>query len=192
MFSIFLNLGFDHIADFAGYDHILFLIAISIIYILKDIKKVLILITAFTIGHSLTLALAVLNIIKIPTEIIEFLIPVTIFISAIADIFYKGTQFSKKMSLFKYFSALFFGLIHGLGFSNYLKAILGEQENIVKPLLAFNIGLEIGQLFIVFFILAFSSFIVNKIKFLRRDYVLIMAGATGGISFMLMIERFPF
>jgi len=149
MFSMYLNLGIEHITDLNGYDHILFLMALSAVYLLTDWKKVLILVTAFTIGHSLTLALATLKIITVPVDLIEFLIPVTIFISAFSDFFYKKKINEKKIHHFKYSLAMFFGLIHGMGFSNYLISLLGSESNIVMPLFAFNLGLELGQIIII-------------------------------------------
>lgn len=187
---MFLHLGIGHIIDFRGYDHILFIVALSAIFLLKDWRKVLVLVTAFTIGHSTTLALATLKIIKYSTALIEFLIPVTIFITALGDFFYKGNEFSKSMIRFKYFSALFFGLIHGMGFSNYLRALLGGESSIVLPLFAFNIGLEIGQIIIVLSFLAITSFLVQYFKIVRRDLTLISAGAAFGVSIILITERF--
>jgi hypothetical protein len=192
MFSLYLELGIEHITDLNGYDHILFLTALSAVYLLKDWKKVLILITAFTIGHTTTLALATLNIISVPTDMIEFLIPVTIFISAFADFFYKENINDRKLHRFKYLIAMFFGLIHGLGFSNYLRELLGNEENIVKPLFAFNLGLEIGQIIIVISYLSFASILISFANVKRRDLTLIVAGAAFGVSVILMLERFPF
>ncbi len=192
MFSMYLHLGIEHITDLNGYDHILFLTALAAVYLLKDWKKVLILVTAFTIGHSVTLALATLRVINIPTGLIEFLIPVTIFISGFSDFFYKEKVNDKKLHHFKYGLAMFFGLIHGLGFSNYLRNLLGNEENIVSPLFAFNIGLEIGQIIIVITYLSLASFLVYFLKVKRRDLSLIMAGAAVGISIILMIERWPY
>lgn len=190
MFSMYFELGFEHISDIGGYDHILFLTTICAVYLPKDRKNVLILVTAFTIGHSITLALAVSGFVNFSANLIEFLIPVTIFISAFADFFYKPNKFSKTFQKFKYPVVLFFGLIHGLGFSFYLKNLLGNDENIVLHLLAFNLGLEIGQIFIVIFFLLFAYIIVNLLRVPQRDWILIIAGAGAGISLMLMIERF--
>ena len=192
MFSMYLNLGIEHITDLNGYDHILFLTALAAVYLLKDWKKVLILVTAFTIGHTTTLALATLKVINIPTGLIEFLIPVTILISAFSDFFYKENVNDRKLHHLKYALAMFFGLIHGLGFSNYLRELLGNEENIVKPLFAFNLGLEIGQIIIVISYLSLASVLVYFIKVPRRDLTLITAGAAFGVSIILMIERFPF
>ncbi len=192
MFSLYFSLGFEHISDLTGYDHILFLIAICAVYLLKDWKKVLVLVTAFTIGHSVTLALATLHIVNVSGELIEFLIPLTILTSAFFVFFDRSDEFSKRHHIYKYFSAMFFGLIHGLGFSNYLRAILGKEENILLPLFSFNIGLEIGQILIVFIYLLIATVIVNILKVKKREFVLIMVGAVAGIALIMTIERFPY
>ena len=192
MFNLYLQLGFEHIADIAGYDHILFLLTLCGVYILKQWKNVLVLVTAFTIGHTVTLALATLNFIRISTDLIEFLIPVTIFITAIANILYKQTNFNRTLHLIKYATALFFGLIHGLGFSNYLRSLLGMEDSLVMPLFAFNIGIELGQLIIVGIILSISVLLIRKAGMIRREWNLILSGMGLGISLILMIERFPF
>jgi len=190
MFSIYLDLGFEHITDLNGYDHILFLIALSAVYLLNDWKKVLILVTAFTLGHTVTLALASLRIIHISADLIEFLIPVTIFISAFSDFFYKKSN-PKKMQNLKYSLAVFFGLIHGLGFSNYLRALLGSEDNIIMPLFAFNIGLELGQIIIVISYLIVASILVKYAKVSQKVLINVTAGAALLISFILIIDRFP-
>ncbi|GEP93136.1 HupE / UreJ protein [Chitinophaga terrae (ex Kim and Jung 2007)] len=186
MDALYFELGWQHIVNWDAYDHILFVIALSAIYLLRDWKKVLVLVTAFTIGHSVTLALSVLNIIRIPSEIVEFLIPVTICITALSNILRKTEQ-PQSLQL-NYFYALFFGLIHGLGFSNYLKSLLGSQANIVQPLLGFNIGLEVGQIVIVMAILIFSTLIVNIGRIKRRDWTMFLSSATFGAAFIMVLE----
>ena len=190
MFSLYFDLGFEHITDLNGYDHILFLIALSAVYLLKDWKKVLILVTAFTIGHTITLALASSRILNIPSDLIEFLIPVTIFISAFSDFFYKENN-NKRLQNLKYILAMFFGLIHGLGFSNYLRALLGNEDSITMPLFAFNIGLEIGQIIIVISYLIIASILVKYVKVPKRILIIVTAGTALIISFVLMIDRLP-
>ena len=189
-FKLYFDLGRQHIADLAGYDHILFVTALCLRYVIQDWKKILILVTAFTIGHSITLALSVLNYVNISTRWIEFLIPVTILITALANVFQKNTGQHTKVSMI-YLLALFFGLIHGLGFSNYLKGLLGKQTNIVSELLAFHIGLEVGQLLIVAAVLLVSVICVQLLKIQRRDYLLFVSGAVFGIALLMTIERFP-
>jgi len=182
-FSLYFGLGKDHILDYVnGYDHILFVLALCAVYLVRDWKKILILVTAFTIGHSITLALATLNIISVKTELIEFLIPLTIFITAVSNLFKRNIQVN-------YFFALFFGLIHGMGFSNYLRAILGKSHEILTPLLAFNLGLEFGQIIVVTFFLAISYILVDWLKVSRRDWKMVLSSAIAGIALILMKDR---
>lgn len=187
-FAIYFELGLDHILDIDGYDHILFIIALCAIYILRDWKQVLILVTAFTIGHSITLALATLRIINFNSEVIEFLIPVTILITALTNIFKKERTIQQSKIQTNYFLALFFGLIHGMGFSNFLRSMLGKEKSIASQLLAFNIGIEVGQIIIVAVFLLIGFILVDIFGVKRRDWRLIISSAVGGIAVMLMFE----
>lgn len=149
-FSLYFGLGKEHILDYLnGYDHILFVLALCAVYSVHDWKKILILVTAFTIGHSITLALATLEIISVKGELIEFFIPLTIFITAAGNLFRTEKSVDKSNVQLNYVFALFFGLIHGLGFSNFLRSLLGKDHGIVSQLLAFNLGLELGQIIVV-------------------------------------------
>ena len=189
LFSLFFKMGIQHIVDYSSYDHILFIITLCGVYIISQWKHIIILVTAFTIGHTITLALSTLNIIVISSALVEFLIPLTIFITSIANIVSKETNFSKKLHKIKYVTALFFGLIHGLGYSNYLKSMLGFEDNIVVPLFSFNIGLELGQLIIVCSILVLSFFFIKILNLPRREWNLVISGAGIGVSLLLMIDR---
>jgi hypothetical protein len=189
-FHLYLNLGIEHIADIISYDHILFIISLCVIYPIKQWAKILILITAFTIGHSLTLALATLKIITVNTNLIEFLIPATIFLTAATNLLQKSDNFNSNLHKFKYLAALFFGLIHGMGFSNYLTSLLGTAGNLIKPLFAFNVGIEIGQLAIVLIITILSLIFIDILKVKRREWILVWSGIAIGISMILMIDRF--
>ena len=190
-FGLYFSLGRNHIADWQGIDHILFITALCIRYQFADWRKILVLITAFTIGHSVTLALSVLNVVHYSGKWIEFLIPVTIVITAISNVFVKKFTFNSKFP-FIYFMALFFGFIHGLGFSNYLKNLLGKDQNIIMQLFAFNIGLEAGQLLIVSGILLLSYMIVGLWKANRREYLLCCSGGVFALAMQMIIERWPF
>ena len=187
----YLTLGIKHILDLQGYDHILFIASLTAVYTLKEWEKVLILATAFTIGHSTTLALATLNIIKVPSTLIEFLIAVTIFLTGLANLFKIREDFNPRLHLLKYLLAMFFGLIHGLGFSNYLRYLLGQQSNIWKPLLFFNVGLEIGQIVIITITLILNLIFTSYLKVKQREWNLVISGAAMGMAFMLMMERLP-
>lgn len=186
MFEIYLHLGFEHINDIKAYDHILFIVALCAVFSLSEWRKILILVTAFTIGHSVTLALSALNIVSISSDLVETLIPITIIFTALFNVIRTKEQNKQKL-LFNYFLALFFGLIHGLGFSNYFRALLGEAESIVQPLLAFNIGVELGQLIIVLVILVVNYVVLNVFKAQQREWNLFISGAAAGIATMLLI-----
>ncbi|MDX2443693.1 MAG: HupE/UreJ family protein [Bacteroidales bacterium] len=188
-FQLYLTLGIHHIVDLNAYDHILFIVTLCAVYTFSQWKDVLVLITAFTIGHSLTLALATLNLIHVSTNLIEFLIPVTIFITALSNVLQKSGKVLHKRHIFKYFAAMFFGLIHGLGFSNYLRSLLGQEDNLIGPLFSFNVGIEIGQIIIVAAIMLITWILVNFLHVKRRDWILILSGAAMGVSLIMIIER---
>ena len=183
MFGTYFELGIRHIADLTAFDHLLFIAVLVAVYRFKQIGKVAILVTAFTIGHSITLALATLDVIAVPTDIIEFLIPVTIFLTALVNIL--GVE-GKVRAAVKYFIALGFGLIHGMGFSNYLRHLLGEETSLVQPLLAFNLGLEVGQLGIVVVSLILALMFNRLFGASQRSWEVWVSGVAMGISFMLM------
>ncbi len=186
-FSLYFELGWQHILDWQGYDHILFVVVLCCTSTMADWRKVLILVTAFTIGHSITLALSVLNFITIRIALVEFLIPVTILLTASANLY---DQKPKRKGLqVKYFLALFFGLVHGMGFSNYLKSLLGKSTSVVAELFAFNIGLEVGQVLIVLGILIFSYFMVRIVKITQHNWTFFLSSAIFGISFIMAAER---
>ena len=189
-FQLYFGLGREHILDYKnGYDHILFVIALCAIYVIRDWKRVLVLITAFTIGHSITLALATLEIIRINASWIEFFIPFTIFITAFSNLFKNEEDLSDRNVHANYVYALFFGLIHGMGFANYLHGILGRDESIVSQLLAFNLGLEFGQIIIVVIFLTISFLLVDLFGVNRRDWKLVISSAIAGIALILMKDR---
>ncbi|MDQ3395573.1 MAG: HupE/UreJ family protein [Bacteroidota bacterium] len=188
MFGIYFQLGLEHILDKDGYDHILFIIVLCVSFSLQDWKQVLLLITAFTIGHSLTLALSTFEIVRIKSEVIEFLIPVTILITAVINVSKFNNNKAQSYWL-GYVSALFFGLIHGLGFSNYLKAILGRGSSILKQLVAFNLGIEAGQIIVVLVFLCLSYLFIIKLKVNKIYWKLSISFAIALISIFMIFEN---
>lgn len=187
-FSIYFELGVRHILDLQGFDHILFIIALCGLYTLRDWKKIIILVTAFTIGHSVTLALSVLQIVRINPALIEFLIPVTILVTAMSNVFRKNNAFSPSKVHLNYFYAMFFGLIHGLGFSNYLKTIMGRGTEVVTQLLAFNLGIEVGQLLLVGLYVLVAGLAVGLFSVNKREWSLGVSAAIAGMALMLVLE----
>ena len=189
-FQLYFGLGKDHILDYAnGYDHILFVVALCAVYVMRDWKRALILITAFTVGHSVTLALATLEIISVNAVLVEFLIPVTIFVTAFSNLFRSEDSLVSRPLQTNYLYALFFGLIHGMGFSNYLRAILGKDHTIATQLLAFNLGLEFGQIIIVAIFMLAAFVLVDLVAVSRRDWKLVISSATAGIALVLVKDK---
>lgn len=188
-FSLYFGLGKDHILDYLnGYDHILFVLALCALYTFQDWRRVLVLVTAFTVGHSITLALATYEVIHVNSDWVEFLIPVTIFFTASSNLFKREEHFSERKIQVNYVLALFFGFIHGMGFSNYLHAILGQSESITLPLFAFNVGLEFGQIVIVVLFLSTCFIFVDLFGVSRRDWKMVISSAIAGISLVLTKE----
>lgn len=188
-FNIYVQLGFDHILNLAGYDHVLFLIALCAVYRIQQWRNILVLVTAFTVGHSVTLALASLDAFSIPSAIIKFLIPTTILITALHNVLSvtpSGT--STKMGR-NYAMALFFGFIHGMDFSNYFKALLMDPSSIVLPLLGFNLGIEMGQLLIVLAIVGVAYFFIQVVGVKHRAWNIFISGMAAGMALLSMIEN---
>lgn len=184
-FELYFQLGVNHILDMSGFDHILFVVVLCSLYPPGHWKKILFLVTAFTIGHSVTLAFATLNLIKVNASLVEFLIPLTIALTAISNIL--RPQIKNGLQLNCLF-AFFFGLIHGLGFSNYLKVLLGNEVSIFNPLFAFNIGLEVGQLVILASFLMFSILLFIWFKVKQRDWTMVISSIVLGMALMMMVD----
>ena len=189
-FLLWFQLGLNHITDLQGYDHMLFLLITTCVFVLRDIRKVLILVTGFTLGHSITLALSTLNIISLNTNLIELCIAITIYIAAVYQILQLKFKYDKVSLKFEFAVISLFGLIHGLGFSNMLKSLLGTEENIILPLFYFNLGIEAGQIIIVCIILSISTLIINKLKANRIIYIAILSMIVLIISGSMIKNRF--
>lgn len=187
-FTLYFKMGFHHVLDFSAYDHILFLIVLAVVFKFNQWKKVLWLVTLFTIGHSITLALSAFEIIKINVNVIEFLIPLTIFITGLVNIItiYKTSKRNENINLL---FGLFFGLIHGLGFSNYFKMMVGREEDKLFPLIDFALGIEAAQIIIVLGILSIGALILSIKKIKREYWILISSSIVILISIKMMFER---
>jgi hydrogenase/urease accessory protein HupE len=187
-FMLYFKMGLSHVLDFTAIDHILFLIVLSVVFSFKQWKKVLWLVTLFTLGHCITLALAAFGILEMKMELIEFLIPLTIFITGVINLF-TAKKTSKGKENLNLIFALFFGLIHGLGFSNYFKMMIGKEENKVLPLLEFAFGIEAAQIIIVLTILSIGFLFQNLFKVNKRDWILVLSSIVIGFSIQMMIDR---
>jgi hypothetical protein len=190
---VYLRLGFGHIADPRAYDHILFVAALTAAYPPVAWRRLIWLVTAFTLGHSVTLALATLNMVRVNSQLVEVLIPVTIVLTSVAAIVLSKGDTEERgptgSQLPQYLLAAAFGLIHGLGFSTFLRSLLGGEESIAKPLLAFNVGLEVGQLFIVAIVMLLGVLVVRVLRLTRREWVLILCGGTMAVALTMIIDR---
>lgn len=187
-FTLFFELGWQHILDLEGYDHILFVVALCTLYTIKDWKKILILVTAFTIGHSITLALSTFEKLTISSSLIEFLIPLAIAATAISNMVSKNRNSS--FARYNYSIALIFGLVHGLGFSNYLKSLLGRDTNVINQLLAFNSGLEFGQIIIIMVFMLITYLIIEIIKLPARKWSFVLSSSILFIALVMASQRF--
>lgn len=188
-FRFYFNLGWEHIISFDALDHILFIIVLAAVYSILQWRQVVILVTAFTIGHSITLALSTLNMVALPTNWVEFLIPCTIVLTAMANFFNKKIE-TKAVHL-NYWLALFFGLVHGLGFANTLRFILASDGNFGWALFGFNVGLEAGQLVIVLLVLIMNTAAIYLLKIIQRKWVMIVSSVVFALALKLALERFP-
>jgi hypothetical protein len=186
-FWLWFTTGFQHILDWNGYDHILYVMVLCVLFSMKEWKSLLILITAFTIGHSLTLAASTFHIITIKQSLIEVLIPLTIITTCVSNIYFRNKQYINYQ--FNYALALFFGFIHGMGFSYILTSLLGKEESILLPLVSFNIGLEVGQLCIVTAMLLFSVFLIRFTRIKPAVWVTSVSSAVLIIAAFLFIQR---
>lgn len=189
-FLFYFTLGWHHIISADALDHQLFILALASVYTFKNIRQVLILVTAFTIGHSLTLALSVLDVIRFSSKWVEFLIPCTIFITAINNIW----QLDKPARGVKinYYLALGFGLIHGMGFANAIRIMLARDQSIGMGLFGFNIGLEAGQIFVVSIILVLAYLFLTFVKIKQRDWIFFLSAGVFALAIQMAVQRLPF
>lgn len=180
--------GINHVLDFNGYDHVLFLMALTVPYTFRDWKRILILVSTFTLGHTLSLVLAAYNIVSINGNLVEFLIPITILIVALYNIFTAGKKSKEQKIGVLFLTTLFFGLIHGLGFAREFKMFIGKAESKVMPLIEFALGIEIAQVIIVFVVLFLGFFTQTIFRFSRRDWIMVLSAIVVGLVIPMLIE----
>ena len=188
-FIAYLRLGFGHIADPKAYDHMLFIAALTAAYPPSAWKRLVWLVTAFTLGHSVTLALATLDVVRVNIQLVEVLIPITIVLTSLTGIVTARGAHEMGSPRVQYTLAAVFGLIHGLGFSSFLRSLLGGEESIVGPLFAFNVGLEVGQLFIVAGVMLLGLVAERLLRLTRREWVLVLCGGTMAVAITMIVDR---
>jgi hypothetical protein len=188
-FGFYFRFGWDHIMTPDALDHLLFIAALSAIYMLRDWKQVIILVTAFTLGHSITLALTSLGLLSLPSEWVEFFVPVTIMITAVFNLFQKN--FTARSIRLNYFLALFFGLIHGMAFASLLTMILSSDQSFALAMLSFSLGLELGQVIVVIVILLLAQLFIGVFNTGRKEWVIFISAAVFALALQMAIERIP-
>ena len=188
-----VQFGINHVLDLNGYDHLLFLIVLSVPYLFKDWKRVLILVSVFTLGHTLSLILGAYNVVKIDDKLIEFLIPVTILVVALYNVFTAGKRAKEYKAGVLFIATLFFGLIHGLGFAREFKMFIGNSDHKLVPLLEFALGIEISQIIIVFMAVFIGFLIQTVFRYSKRDWIMVISAIVVGlvIPMLLNSEFFP-
>jgi hypothetical protein len=188
-FWLYFNIGLKHVLDIKAYDHVLFLIALTVPYAFKDWKRLLLLISLFTIGHTLALLLSVFNIVIFKANLVEFIIPITILIVAFFNLFTAGKNNKNESISVIAIVTLFFGIIHGLGFSNYFKAILpGSSTDKLIPVSEFALGIEMAQIIVIFVVLIFSYIVQTVFRFSKRDWTLVMSAFIIGVVIPMIIQ----
>ena len=188
-FWIYFQIGLKHVLDIHAYDHVLFLIALAVPFSFADWKRVVLLVTLFTIGHTMALMLSVFEIVTIKVNVVELLIPITILITALFNLFTAGKSNKKESINLVFFITLFFGIIHGLGFSNYFKSILGgSTSSKILPLSEFALGIEAAQIVVVFVVLVLSYIVQTIFRFSKRDWTLVMSAFVIGVVIPMIVE----
>ncbi|UOK42923.1 MULTISPECIES: HupE/UreJ family protein [Flavobacterium] len=188
-FLTYFNIGLHHVLDINAYDHILFLIALVTPYAFKDWKRVLILVSLFTLGHTLSLILSVFGVVYIKPGLVEFLIPITILVTALFNLFTAGKSGKNESITFIAMVTVFFGIIHGLGFSSYFKSILpGSATEKLVPTLEFAVGIEAAQIIVVLAVLIISYIVQTFFRFSKRDWSLVMSAFVAGVVLPMIIE----
>ena len=190
-FNLFFGIGIDHILNTGALDHLLFIMVLCAVYLVTDWKKLLVLITAFTIGHSLTLALSVYDVVRFNSAWVEFLIPLTIVLTALYNLSMSGKAIPRQKIQINYLLALFFGLVHGMGFANNIRFMLADSQSILLPLLGFNLGLELGQIIVVSILLLLSFWAIKLMKLQHRYWAmgLSLIGLVAGA--IMSVQRIP-
>ena len=190
-FNLFFGIGIDHILNTGALDHLLFIMVLCAVYLVTDWKKLLVLITAFTSGHSLTLALSVYDVVRFNSAWVEFLIPLTIVLTALYNLTLAGKAVPRQKIQINYLLALFFGLVHGMGFANNIRFMLAESQSILLPLLGFNLGLELGQIIVVSILLLLSILAIKLMKLQHRYWAmgLSLIGLVAGA--IMCAQRIP-
>lgn len=184
-----IQYGMNHVLDINAYDHVLFLLVLTVPYIFKDWKRVLLLVSVFTLGHTISLIMAVYGIVTVNANLVEFLIPMTILIVALYNVFTAGKKATSEKVGILFLSTLFFGLIHGLGFASEFKMFVGKAHDKMLPLIEFALGIELAQIIIVFVVLFLGFLCQTVFRFSKRDWVVVLSAIVVGLVIPMLMNR---
>lgn len=190
-FWFYIQLGFFHVMDPGAYDHILFLTALALPFTFKSWKKVLILATVFTIAHCLSLALSAFGLVHIDSRWIEFLIPVTILLTALYNLFYTHRDAEVRGLHLQVLATAFFGLIHGFGFSNYFNMLVGGVEEKAPPLFGFAGGIELAQVLVIFAVLLLAELFQRVFRLKKAYFIVATSIIVALITIPMLLIAFP-
>ena len=188
-FWLYFNLGLQHVLDWQAYDHVLFIAVLVAAYTFSEWKKIVWLVTLFTLGHTLSLALSTFEVVLVKSELVEFLIPLTILLTAVFNLFTAGKKANSGKINVLYVATLFFGLIHGLGFSTYFKMISGNTSEKILPLIEFALGIEAAQIIVVLVVLLLSFIFQSIFRFSKRDWILVISSIVIGFAIPMLAEN---
>lgn len=191
-FWLYLKMGFEHVLDWRAYDHVLFLTALVASYSFQKSKEVIWLVTLFTIGHILSLVLSAYDILKVDSDVIEFLIPASIIFTAVYNIFTVGKANRKGKINLLYFVTFFFGLVHGFGFATYFNMLAKGADNVFLMLVEFALGIELAQILVVFIVLLLGFIVQGVFRFSKRDWVLVISSIVLGMTIPILIDNWIF
>jgi len=189
-FWLYLKLGVTHVLDWKAYDHVLFLIVLVAAYNFTNWKRVLVLVTLFTLGHTVSLLLASYDIVSVSTNMVEFLIPMTIMVAALYNLFSSRKGDRKNKLWLYYILTVFFGLIHGFGFASYFKMVNDDESFL--PLLEFALGIELAQIIVVLIVMVIGFIGQALFRFKKRDWVLVVSSIVIGMVIPMLIKNWPF
>ncbi|HET8809488.1 MAG TPA: HupE/UreJ family protein [Flavobacteriaceae bacterium] len=188
-FWLYFKLGLTHVLDWNAYDHVLFLTVLVAAYTVREWPRILWLVTLFTIGHTLALILAAYGVVSVDTAWVEFLIPVTILVTALYNIFTGKKKIRNEKINLLFFTTLFFGVIHGLGFSTYFNMISSGADSKFLLLIEFALGIETAQIIVVFIVLILSFLFQTVFRFSKRDWILVISALVTGLTIPILAEN---
>lgn len=188
-FWIYFTLGLKHLYNINAYADILFLLALTVPYEFKSWKKILLLVSLFTAGHTIALMLSIFNIVTVKVSIVAFIILILLLITALYTIISTGKSNKKDSIVFIAILTSLFGIVHGLGFSNYFNSIVqGKPTDKLVPLFESSLGFGVSQIVVIILALLLAYVIQTLLKFSKREWILIVSSFVVGVVIPMIIK----